>query len=153
MNSEQPKRFYEAKFGAETEFAILPGENPVEFELLHTRLAEEWVPDGPLEDDAVYTMAKCIWRKRRYQRFNAARNTAAKFDPDHEAYDEQESLTVFRRLLLQQTNDEGVIQLLSRLGGHLADYLRDKSPRRNFKTVKAWIKAMRHETLKLLSQG
>ena len=65
------------------EFAILPGEDAREFENLFGQLA----PDGPVEEDLVLTLAKCIWRKRRYQRFLAAKVTAAKFDPSHEGYD------------------------------------------------------------------
>ena len=69
------------------EFAILPGEDAREFENLFGQLASEYAPDGPVEEDLVLTLAKCIWRKRRYQRFLAAKVTAAKFDPSHEGYD------------------------------------------------------------------
>jgi hypothetical protein len=47
MKSKQAGRFYEVNSGDQTEVAIPPGENPLEFERLHTRLAEEWAPDGP----------------------------------------------------------------------------------------------------------
>src|SRR5437016_604111 len=128
MNSEQPKRFYEVKFGAETEFAILPGENPLDFELLQTKLAEEFAPDGLLEEEMVFTIAKCMWRKQRYQRFLAARRTAASFDPDHEAYDEVEALTGFFQALVKETDEDELQRLLNRLGGHLADDLRHRCP-------------------------
>jgi hypothetical protein len=145
MEGRENNRFYEVKFGAETEFAILPGENPLEFELLHTRLAEEWAPDGPLEEDALCTMAKCIWRKRRYQRFNAAKNTAAQFDPDHKAYDEAMALNGFYQVLLQETAEHELRRMLGRLGGHFAEHLRNKCPKPKFKVTKAWVKAMRRE--------
>ena len=49
MSSEQAeKRFYELKFGDEANVAILPGENPLDFELLHTKLAGGLTPDGVL---------------------------------------------------------------------------------------------------------
>src|ERR1700746_3889473 len=93
------KRAYEVKSGADTEFAVLPGEEPLAFELLHTKVAEEWAPDGPVEEDLVHTVAKCIWRKQRYQRFIAAKSTAAKYDPKSKAYDEALALGAFRQLL------------------------------------------------------
>ena len=36
-----------------------------EFDALHRSLREEWEPSGALEEDAVYTILTCIWRKRR----------------------------------------------------------------------------------------
>src|SRR6476659_1244967 len=112
--NEDP-RAYEVKFGAETEFAILPGENPLEFEMLRGRLAEELSPDGPLEEDQVLTVAKCIWRKQRYQRFLAARVMAAKFDPGHEAYDEAMALNGFYHAIDGATHFGEVRQSLDQL--------------------------------------
>ena len=51
--------------GARAETLILPGEDPHEFDRLHRGLIKEWSPSGPAEKDAVFTLAKCIWRKRR----------------------------------------------------------------------------------------
>jgi len=151
MNSENAKRFYE-KSEAETELAILPGENSLEFELLRTKLAEELAPDGPLEEDAVCTMAKCIWRKRRWQRFLEARSIAARFDPDHGAYDDKLTLSAFFQVVKDLKDEEQLMRMVGRHGGHLAEYLLRKLPRRTFKTTKGWIKAITVETMKLLAQ-
>jgi hypothetical protein len=148
MSSKHNDRFYEVKFG-EAKVAIYPGENSLEFELLHARVAEEWTPDGPVEEDAVLTVAKCIWAKQRHQRFLVARRAAASFDPDHEAYDEEAALSGFYHMLLKETDEEELKRWLDRLGGHLADDLRNKCPRRKFDTAEAWIEAMRLETCKL----
>jgi len=147
--NEDP-RAYEVKFGAETEFAILPGENPLEFEMLRGRLAEELSPDGPLEEDQVLTVAKCIWRKQRYQRFLAARVMAAKFDPGHEAYDEAMALNGFYHAIDGATHFGEVRQSLDQLGGHFADHLNAKCPRREFRTAEDWFKAMQKEFQKRL---
>src|SRR5205823_2125766 len=32
---------------------------------LHRSLQDEWQPSGALEEDAIYTILTCIWRKRR----------------------------------------------------------------------------------------
>ena len=147
--NEDP-RAYEVKFGAETEFAILPGENPLEFEMLRGRLAEELSPDGPLEEDQVLTVAKCIWRKQRYQRFLAARVMAAKFDPGHEAYDEAMALNGFYHAINGATHFGEVRQSLDQLGGHFADHLDAKCPREKFQTLEDWVKAMQEEVQKVL---
>jgi hypothetical protein len=57
MKNKQAGRFYQAKSEDQTKVAILPGENPLEFERLYTRL-EERMPDVPLEEDTVLTIAK-----------------------------------------------------------------------------------------------
>jgi hypothetical protein len=65
----------EAQIDALNELAetvIFPGEDPAEFNLLHQRLVEEWHPSGPTEDDAVLTLARDLWRKRRFLRLRQA---------------------------------------------------------------------------------
>jgi hypothetical protein len=57
------------KHGAFAEVVILPGEDVREFEELHQALINEWNPDGPAELDAVWTLTKCLWRKRRLARY------------------------------------------------------------------------------------
>src|SRR5262249_46302446 len=57
------------KHGAFAKTAILPGEDRREFEELHSALIEEWAPVGPTEEDAVLSIAKGVWRKRRLQKF------------------------------------------------------------------------------------
>jgi len=57
------------KHGVFAEVVILPGEDVKEFEVLHQSLINEWGPDGPTEHDAVSTLAKCVWRKRRLVRY------------------------------------------------------------------------------------
>src|SRR5437016_5257119 len=101
MDSEKGKHAY-ADDLEQPKVAILPGENPFEFQLLHTQVAEEWAPDGPVEEDLVLTIAKCIWRKRRHQGFLRARRTAAAYDPGSTAYDEETALTAFYHLVLHE---------------------------------------------------
>lgn len=44
---------------------MFPWEDADEFNALHRSLQDEWEPSGALEQDAVYTILTCIWRKRR----------------------------------------------------------------------------------------
>ncbi len=53
------------KHGAFSKATLLPWENVTEFEALHQELREEWHPSGALEEDAVYTILTCLWRKKR----------------------------------------------------------------------------------------
>jgi hypothetical protein len=53
------------RHGVWSNTAVLPGEDPRQFERLYRGLVQEWLPSGPAEEDAVFTLAKCIWRKHR----------------------------------------------------------------------------------------
>ena len=88
------------KHGVFAEVVILPGEDVKEFEELHQSLINEWNPDGPTEHDAVSTLAKCSWRKRRLVRYQ--RNEVATWEDE-----ESESL---RRG--QEKNDRDIKMLL-----------------------------------------
>ena len=59
------KRNNAFKHGVFSNVTILPGEDQDDFAELGTALFLEWQPDGPTETDAVFTIAKCLWRKRR----------------------------------------------------------------------------------------
>ncbi len=53
------------KHGGFSKTVLFPWEDANEFDALHHSLREEWEPSGALEEDAVYTILTCIWRKRR----------------------------------------------------------------------------------------
>ena len=74
------------KHGAFSKVAILPGENPREFEELHSALIEEWAPTGPTEEEAVLSIAIGMWRKRRVQKFIQARIRVWRADPENPIY-------------------------------------------------------------------
>ena len=81
------------KHGAFAKTAILPGEDPKEFEELHSAVIEEWAPVvGPTEEDAVLSIAKGIWRKRRFQKFLHAKIAKCRADREHPLYDEAQAV-------------------------------------------------------------
>jgi hypothetical protein len=51
---------------------LLPGEDRAKFEKLYEGLISEFHPDGPLEHDAVRTIARLLWRKQNLQTFRDA---------------------------------------------------------------------------------
>jgi hypothetical protein len=53
------------KHGGFSNTVLFPWEDADEFDALHRSLKDEWDPSGALEEDAVYTILTCIWRKRR----------------------------------------------------------------------------------------
>jgi hypothetical protein len=57
------------KHGAFAQELILPGESEREFRELSESLIAEWSPNGVLEEDAVFNLAKYMWAKRRNDRF------------------------------------------------------------------------------------
>jgi hypothetical protein len=69
MGNQKSKQPNAQKHGVFAATAILPGENRQEFEELHSAVIQEWAPDGVTEEDAVLSIAKAIWRKRRVQKF------------------------------------------------------------------------------------
>jgi hypothetical protein len=53
------------KHGGFSKTVLFPWEDADEFDALQRSLQDEWDPSGALEEDAVYTILTCIWRKRR----------------------------------------------------------------------------------------
>jgi hypothetical protein len=60
------------KHGAYSGTALLPGEDPTEFEKLHNKLIAEFAPAGPLEEDIVANIARLIWRKQNLDSYRLA---------------------------------------------------------------------------------
>jgi hypothetical protein len=53
------------KHGAFSSSAFFPWESRADFEALHLELIDEWDPCGAFEEEAVFTIASCMWKKRR----------------------------------------------------------------------------------------
>jgi hypothetical protein len=143
-NSKKNERADEVKSGADTEFAILSGEEPLPFEMLRTKVAEEWAPDGPVEEDLVNTIAKCIWRKQRHQPF-----AAANYDPKSKGYEEICILNQFRILLElatdERTEEHEITEFHALLGGYFEYHLTTRCPRGKFNDVAEWVEALKTE--------
>jgi hypothetical protein len=74
MHKRNRKHPNALKHGAFSKMTIIPGEDPQEFEELHSALIEEWAPVGPTEEDTVLSIATGIWRKRRQQKLISGRH-------------------------------------------------------------------------------
>ena len=67
------KKLYPAlKHGGYSATGLLPGEDPAAFEKLHRDLISELCPDGPLQEDTVFDIARLMWRKQNLEAFRVA---------------------------------------------------------------------------------
>ena len=133
--SRKFQRCYEVKSGDHTDIAIRRGKNAIEFERLHTGLAEELTPDGLLEEDAVLTIAKCIWRKRKriLPRVSKRRFYNKKA---------QQDLLAFHKVLVEGAAEHKIrhqIQCQQLFWEYR--FLRD-FPRQDFENTEAWAAAL-----------
>jgi hypothetical protein len=161
MSSRASRRLNAVIHGAFAKTAILPGEDPAEFEELHSALIEEWVPVGPTEEDAVLSIAKGIWRKRRAQKFLDAQVERCRFVPEHPLYDEGRRVLRFFTILetapfvgFVDTEPDVFQKLYDALVGQVlpeddAKYLAETFPRESFKSGSAWLEAVRNEIVPL----
>jgi hypothetical protein len=149
MARRKSKRPNALKHGAFSATAILPGEDPQEFEELHYSLTEEWMPDGATEEDAVLSIAKAVWRKRRVQRFLTAQSIYSAIHPGHGWYNEGVALKAFAGLLLD--NPITAFDLAKR-GLHPARiaHFEKKFPRSQYPSNSEWAEAVLKEIGSLL---
>jgi hypothetical protein len=140
------------KHGAFAKTAILPGEDPIEFEELHSALIEEWAPVGPTEEDAVLSIAKGVWRKRRLQKFHHAEIEMCRYNPEHPLYDEGRGLRIVLDTmeteldLLESRPDafELVIRIAIKIApSYLGTRLEQLCPREKFESVSDWFAMLR----------
>ena len=145
MSNQRQKRPNAQKHGAYATTLIVSGEDPQEFQDLYSGLAEEWMPVGATEEDAVLSIAKAVWRKRRVQKFLEAKLFYNTFDPSHPSYDQSQSLRLFRNLILLKPEvafEEHAPRLLR---PDKIQYLEQKFPRWKFRTVLQWAEALADE--------
>ena len=65
MTGKHARRPSAYKHGGFSKTVLFPWEDAEEFEALRRSLKDEFNPLGALEEEAVYTILTCIWRKRR----------------------------------------------------------------------------------------
>jgi hypothetical protein len=136
------------KHGAFSGIALLPGEDTDTFYELYRELIDEWTPSSPTEDDAVFTIAKCMWRKNRVQRYLAGSIRAHQVDPGSKGYDPQHALAVALSLL--ETEPEGVASALTACPNWIRERIEAKYPHHRYATRSAWNVAVRDELTSLV---
>jgi hypothetical protein len=142
---EQQKRPNAEKHGVFSADRTIPGEDPREFEELHSALIDEWKPAGPTEEDAVFSLADLMWRKRRAQYFLQSKLTAITRNPEHHAFDEEAGLRLFIELMRgdpEAAFEEEDPWFLRR---GTINHLKQRYPRSNYETTSQWAEAVIRE--------
>ena len=75
--------------------SILPGEDQDEFDDLQLQYLNEWMPDGATEKEAVFSLVRAEWLKRRLLRFRIAQIMKNSIDPNHPSFDERLGIVGF----------------------------------------------------------
>jgi len=130
------------KHGVFAETAILPGEDPREFEQLLSDLLAEWTPNGPTEEEAVLSIAKATWRKRRVQKFLEVQVAKNQLDPNHQAFNV--SLGLQGLVALLEFSPETAFDEYAHrcLRPDKVSFLKSKHPRSKYKSAEDWAKAI-----------
>jgi hypothetical protein len=147
------KRPNAQKSGVFAEPLILPGEDPREFEAIHSALIEEWSPFGPSEESRVFGMADAEWRKIRSRRFVQAKAIANSLNPGHRAFDEARGLIAFGYVLCRQPETAFAEYASKCLRPAKIAYLNQKFPRQNFESIAEWAVAIAKEIESALLPG
>jgi hypothetical protein len=141
------------KHGVFAATAILPGEDEREFEELHSALVEEWLPAGATEEDAVLSIAKSVWRKRRVQRFLEVQLMNNRLDPNHPSYVESLGLIGMADAMKLLPGTGFRDYASSYLRADTIEYLERKVQRSKFTSTLAWEEAVIAEINSLRRQN
>ena len=138
----QWKRPNAQKHGAFSVCPTIPGEDPREFQELHSALIDEWQPSGPSEEDAVFSLADLMWRKCRAQRFVQAKLKAATFDARTPAFDESRGLAIFAYVMTIAPEVAFETCANKFLSAKMSDRLNQKFPRSSYQSTTDWAEAI-----------
>ena len=130
------------KHGAFSMCPTIPGEDPREFQELLSALIDEWQPSGPTEEDAVFSLADLMWRKRRAQRFLRTKLIEKTYDPRSPTFDERRGFYLFILCLCSEP-ETAFEQMGSRLlTAATISHLKQKFPRSNYQSTSEWTEAV-----------
>jgi hypothetical protein len=162
------------KHGGFSKTVLFPWEDAEEFEALRRSLKDELNPSGALEEEAVYAILTCIWRKRRIRDKRNLDTLAALqkkdlevlsekplpfFDTKHEANiyalsmpksdrrpgDDVSQLIGFSSSLYGLLEQEFLELMISMLGGEFSTHLEREVPREKYPTNPEWVQAVKRE--------
>ena len=113
-------------------------------------MINEWSPRGGTEEDAVLSIAKAIWRKRRVQKFLEVRLAKNCKDPRHLSYDEELGLLRFAAAMKCEPETAFEEYAHRYLRSERVKFLNDKFPRASYKSVAEWAAAIADEIYSVL---
>ena len=138
------------KHGVFSACSTIPGEDPREFQELLSGLIDEWQPAGRSEEDAVFSLADLMWRKRRAQRFFRTKLIESTYNPRSPTFDERRGLDLFI-LGLRKDPETAFEQIASRLlTAASISHLKQKFPRSKYQSTSEWAEAVITEIKSIL---
>lgn len=175
MTDKPVRRPNAFKHGGFSKAVLLPWESEDEFQSLHRELQDEWKPSGTLEEDAVFTILTCIWRKRRVrekrtfdtisalkkpENVDAFHTPTPLLETNHElimhalsntrrsdgkARDRATQLLGFSSSLYRRL-DGGFLELtINMLGKEFSTHLNNHVPKASFSSTPEWVAAIKQE--------
>jgi hypothetical protein len=139
------KRPNALKHGAFSINPAIPGEDPREFEALHSALIDEWNPSDLTEEDRVFNLADAMWRKLRAQKILRAALIADTLNPRSDTFDEPRGLLHFS-IYMRSEPDAAFAKHASRhLRADKIKHLEQKFSRSEYKSTKEWAEAVIEE--------
>jgi hypothetical protein len=150
MPTQRGKRPNAHKHGVFSATTILPGEDEREFENLHAALIEELRPVGATEEDAVLSIAKAVWRKRRVQKFLEVQLRRNTVDPEHPSYHENNAVIALLVYLYNSPDTAFDDWAPLYLRPERMKHLKEKYPRERFNSNSEWVAAIVEELSGLL---
>jgi hypothetical protein len=121
---------------------ILRGEDPRDFEALHSAWVKEWTPSGPSEERLVFGCADAEWRKLRSRRFAEAKAISNSLNPAHPAFDEACALITFGYIMCREPETAFAEHASRYLRADKIRHLNQKFPRQNFASTADWAAAV-----------
>ena len=133
------------KHGIFSKNFLIPGEDPHEFKELHSALIDEWKPSGVTQEEAVFSLADLMWRKRREQKFLQAKFFADSWNADHVAFDENQGLGFFATTMRFKPEIAFEKYATWFLRPKKIQHLKQKFPRWNYQSTSEWAEAVINE--------
>jgi hypothetical protein len=133
------------KHGIFSKNLVIPGEDPQEFKELYSALIDDWKPSGVTQEEAVFSLADLMWRKRREQRFIEAKFYRDSWNPGHVAFDENNGLQAFATTMLIKPEIAFEKYATWFLRPDKIRHLKQKFPRSNYQSSSEWAEAVINE--------
>jgi hypothetical protein len=135
------------KSGVYSGAPLIPGEDPREFDKLHSDLINEWKPVGPTLRFALRRLAVSMWQMNRIEKFTQTKLSLASFEPQSPTFNEVWGFTMFIGYLRSEPEESFEDHARKYLRPDRINYLREKFPRSNYQSASEWAKALTNEIL------
>jgi hypothetical protein len=137
------------KHGVFAQDIVLPGESLDEFQQLHQGLIDEHNPVGETMKEAVFTLARVIWKGRRADQFHREEMVLAQELPMLKEFDEIARLSA----ALKDAEDEiGARRIIGLLREGYRKYLHLNFPRSKYGDAQSWIEALKSSAMPWITE-